>query len=157
MTRKIKFQLADGVCEYADDGTFKSSSVIQSILDEDAADEEEILIPFPEITVNNFMCIARFLQHHMDNPMAPMFYTRPPSDKWDQEFVASISSPQLLVIVENANYLGINELVHLLASTIAARVERKTKQEICEDFKIEAPTQEEIDAYIEKNKWEEFR
>lgn len=157
MNKKITLQLADGELVYDDIDLFKSSTLIQSFLDqEDEDSEENVVIPLLNITRERFLKIVSFLEHHKNNPMAPMMYTRPPKDEWDMKFVQSISSPQLLLIVEDANFLGINDLIHLLASTIASRIERKTKQEICMDFEIQEPKQEEINAFIEKNKWAEF-
>lgn len=105
-------------------------------------DKKETEIPLPGVTMNDFLKIVEFLQHHHGNEMAKIPKPIPCSDlsqfvsSFDEEFV-NIRTSRLFELCQISNKLHIQSLLDLICAKIASKIRNKTQFEVLQEFSQE--------------------
>lgn len=100
-------------------------------------DDDEYL-PLPNVSYEHLTAMVRFMEHYAVEPLGtiykPVRYNdiRKIVSPWYADFVAEFSNSEIEALAASVNYVGIKEMMRLLATTIATWFHGKTPEEICQ-------------------------
>ncbi|KAE8743288.1 hypothetical protein FOCC_FOCC011117 [Frankliniella occidentalis] len=157
--QKIKLQSSDGeLCE-VDVDVAKCSVTIKTMLEDLGVNEdEEELVPLPNVNSVILKKVIQWATHHKDDPA-------PPEDDenkekrtddistWDADFL-KVDQGTLFELILAANYLDIKGLLDVTCKTVANMIKGKTPEEIRKTFNIKndfTPSEEE--QIRKENEW----
>lgn len=138
------------------------SGLVSDMLEEQDEEDEDIpSIPIPNVDVETFEVIHKYIQHHWNNKAEEI--KKPLKGKiedvisqWDNEFLISVDQTMLIKLVMASNYLNIKDLLDLTSARMASRMKGKTPERIREMFGIECDFDQVDKKKIkEENKWAE--
>ncbi|KAK9870886.1 hypothetical protein WA026_009842 [Henosepilachna vigintioctopunctata] len=137
---KLKLQSSDGDIFEVDVDIIKCSTTIRTMLDVLGRDEDNEVIPLPNVSTSILQKIIQWAIHHKNEPIDKNGrieideYGEKKTDDiplWDAEFL-SVDQDTLLEIIKAANHLDIKVLLDLgckvIANTIKGRPTEKKHQ-----------------------------
>jgi len=145
--------------------------LISSMLEENDEDEDEenTVIPLPNITSKDTMKkVLEYCEYHHNNkadeiPKPIMGTLGEVLCDWDKEYIklkndkeVTLEREVLLDLIQAANYLVCDDLLHLCCATVSQYTKGKSVEELREFFGVENDfTPEEEERIREENKWVE--
>jgi S-phase kinase-associated protein 1 len=138
---------------------------------EDIGENEDQVIPLPNVTGPILQKVIEWCTHHRSDPPAPDhspgtlpddFLRQQPRttdeiDEWDAEFV-KVDQGTLFEMILAANYMEIKPLLDLTCKTVANMIKGKSPEEIRKTFNIINDfTPEEEEQVRRENEWCEDR
>jgi S-phase kinase-associated protein 1 len=155
----IKLQSSDGEIFEVDVEIAKASVTIKTMLEDlGMDDEEEEVVPLPNVNAAILKKVIQWATHHKDDPP-------PPEDdenkekrtdditSWDADFL-KVDQGTLFELILAANYLDIKGLLDVTCKTVANMIKGKTPEEIRKTFNIKndfTPSEEE--QVRKENEW----
>ncbi|UJR38488.1 hypothetical protein I4U23_031156 [Adineta vaga] len=154
---KIKLQSNDGDTFDVEVEIAKQSATIKTMLEDLGMDEEEDVIPLPNVNSAILKKVIQWATHHKDDPPPPEDDENREKNtndisSWDQDFL-KVDQGTLFELILAANYLDIKGLLDVTCKTVANMIKGKAPEEIRRTFNIknDFTPQEKIDE-IHKNK-----
>ncbi|XBW35583.1 hypothetical protein QEN19_001157 [Hanseniaspora menglaensis] len=132
------------------------------------ADQENIVIPIPNVRSSILTKIIKWLEHHKKDPVISFSSSNntsststddlrrtDPLDEWDKQFF-TMDQEMMYEIILASNYLNIPQLLDSGCKMIANMIRGKSAEEIRQIFNIENDfTKEEEEAIRRENEWAE--
>jgi S-phase kinase-associated protein 1 len=144
----------------------KMSGLVKDML-EDQDQEEQTVIPIPNVTGRTLKYVIEYMEHHHNNKAEPI--EKPLKGKiddviseWDKKFLftdlvknGDENEHELLIdCIMAANFLNIKDMLDLTCACVASMIKGKTPEQIRALFKIENDfTPEEEEKIKEENRW----
>ena len=111
---------------------------------EDAGDQENLLIPLPEVKADVLEKIINYMEYHYKEPSAKIERPLKPNTSlqdiicdWDQEFLDCLDTSSLFNVMKGANYMDIQDLLDLTCAKVASLLEGKTPEKMREFLGLE--------------------
>ena len=135
---KRKLQSEDNEIFEVDLKVIKKSDELNKLLND--YPEENQVIPCKTINGKDLKKILEFMEHYLDTK--PKEIPKPlPSgnlkeilDEWDFQYIENISLENLEKLLNSANLIGLEDLVHIVSAKIAAEILNGTEEEMIEKF-----------------------
>ncbi|CAM4874959.1 unnamed protein product [Rotaria socialis] len=137
---KIKLQSSDGDTFDVEVEIAKQSATIKTMLEDLGMDEEEDVIPLPNVNSAILKKVIQWATHHKDDPPPPEDDENREKNtndisSWDQDFL-KVDQGTLFELILAANYLDIKGLLDVTCKTVANMIKGKTPEEIRRTFNI---------------------
>ncbi|KAG4076333.1 hypothetical protein HA402_005776 [Bradysia odoriphaga] len=157
---KIRLQSSDGVILETDSAIAKCSDTIKRMLEDCGIEEEEnTLIPVPNVRADILRKVLEFADHHKDDK-------EPVDDdennantqadeipQWDENFL-KVDQGTLFELVMAANFLNAKGLLDVTCKTVANMMRGKTPEEIRQTFNIQCDFDDDENERIRReNEW----
>ncbi|CAK9305109.1 unnamed protein product [Gordionus sp. m RMFG-2023] len=154
----IKLQSSDGEIFEMDVEIAKVSGTIKTMLEDlGMEDEEEEVVPLPNVNAAILKKVIQWATHHKDDPTPPDDEEREKRtddiSSWDADFL-KVDQGTLFELILAANYLDIKGLLDVTCKTVANMIKGKTPEEIRKTFNIKndfTPSEEE--QVRKENEW----
>lgn len=137
----IKLQSSDGEVFETDVQIAKCSGTIKTMLEDCGMDEEEeAVVPLPNVNSAILRRVLQWANYHKDDPMQ----TEDDENKekrtddissWDADFL-KVDQGTLFELILAANYLDTKGLLDVTCKTVANMIKGKTPEEIRKTFNI---------------------
>lgn len=151
----VNFKCSDGIIVAVPRDAVNRMNTIRAMLEELESDEE--FIPLDNVNSNDFNHIVEYVIHYQD---ASPFYPADPDDPvdeicgWDLHFVNKLPPLNHASLILAADFLGIPDLVELMATHIAEQMKDKSPEEIRQFYNIVNDlTPEDIEQIDKENEW----
>lgn len=155
----IKLQSSDGEIFEVDVEIAKASVTIKTMLEDLGMDEEEEeVVPLPNVNAAILRKVIQWASHHKDDPAPPEDDEKKEKrtddiSSWDADFL-KVDQGTLFELILAANYLDIKGLLDVTCKTVANMIKGKTPEEIRKTFNIKndfTPSEEE--QVRKENEW----
>ena len=143
----IKLQSSDGEIFPVDVEIAKQSVTIKTMLDLGMDEEDEELVPLPNVNAAILKKVIQWATYHKDDLPLPENKEKRTDDisSWDADFL-KVDQGTLIELILAANYLDIKGLLDFTCKTVADMIKGKTPEEIRKTFNIKnvfTPSEEE--------------
>ena len=125
---------------------------MKDIIDNNRELDQEISIN--QVDAKNLEKIVEYLKHYETEKPKEIPKPLPSNDlksilsEWDYNFISPMSIDELVGLINDANFLGIDSLTLLISARLASEMMTGTTEEVREKFGIkEDMTEEELDDY----------
>ncbi|GKV12822.1 hypothetical protein SLEP1_g23918 [Rubroshorea leprosula] len=134
MERKITLKSSDKKTFEVDELVALQSQTIKHVIEDGCADDG---IPLPNVTSRILSKVIQYCKKHVEASKSEDGATSADEKlkAWDSKFV-KINQATLFALMEAANYLNIQSLLHLTRLTFADMIRGKTPMQICKILKI---------------------
>ncbi|CAF0734851.1 unnamed protein product [Adineta steineri] len=155
---KIKLQSSDGDTFDVEVEIAKQSATIKTMLEDLGMDEEEDVIPLPNVNSAILKKVIQWATHHKDDPPPPEDDENREKNtndisSWDQDFL-KVDQGTLFELILAANYLDIKGLLDVTCKTVANMIKGKAPEEIRRTFNIKNDfTPQEEEQIKKENEW----
>lgn len=141
----IKLQSSDGKIFEADKEIANCCGLIRNLIDDlGIEDDQDTVIPLPQITSNILEKVIAFAEYHKNDP--------PPTEDniedkekclddvctWDVDFL-KVDQATLFEYITAANYLDIKMLLSVTCKTVAKMIKGKSPEDIVKTFSLKKP------------------
>ena len=147
----LKLKSSDGKIFEIEENCLKRATFFKELKDILDPNEE---INIKEVDSKTLIKIIEYLKHYQNEEPKNIPKPLPNPDlkqvlsEWDYEYINPISLEECFVLVNSANYLGIENLVNLASARIASEMINCPIEEARAKFGIESPlTEEELEEY----------
>ena len=150
----IMLQSCDGEVFHVDKTIAMKLKTVKTLL-EDLGDEDDEVIPLPNVRSDILKKVIQWAEHHKNDPEDDDNQDKVPVEipSWDSNFL-NVSVTALVNLNMAANYLDIKGLLALTLRTFANMISGKTPEEIRKTFNLEDDMTEAEKAQVMKdNKW----
>ena len=104
------------------------------------SDKESNELPLPEVKTEILKLVIEYMKHHkgteppiVEKPLRSAVMKDVCKEEWDATFIDNIgntSRDQLFTLIETANYMNIQSLLHLGCAKVASLIKGKPKEEV---------------------------
>jgi hypothetical protein len=142
-----------------------SKLIREMIIDVDDDEDDDPIIPLPEVATEYLLLVKEFLLHHHDDPMQPIPRPLPEYDMtkvaspWDVEFLNKMPDGYELAMAwcqfsKVANYVDMPDLFDLVCAKLACVTMLQDEEQFRKDFHLtKVLTPEEERRIREDNPW----
>ena len=148
----IKLKGSDGKVFEINDKALFLSKFLKDLIDNNRELDQEIIIN--QVDAKNLEKIVEYLKHYETEKPKEIPKPLPSNDlksilgEWDYNFINPMSLNELVGLINDANFLGIDNLTSLISAKIAFEFLTGTVEEVREKFGIKDDmTEEELDYY----------
>jgi len=135
------------------------SELVKTMFDTEQPEDEDQVIPLPNVKSSILSKVIEFLTHYKGEPMTDIEKPLKSSNmnevvkEWYADFV-NVEQEILFELILAANFMDVKPLLELTCATVASMIKGKTPEEIRQHFKIVNDFTEAEEAQIrEENKW----
>jgi len=155
----VKLQSSDGEVFPVDFEIAKQSMTIKQMLEDlDVKDDDDEVVPLPNVNAAILKKVIQWATHHKDDPPLPEDDENKEKrtddiSSWDAEFLKG-DQGTLFELIIAANYLDIKGLLDVTCKTVANMIKGKTPEEIRKTFNIKNDfTASEEEQVRKENEW----
>lgn len=137
----IRLQSSDGEDFPVDIKVAKQSGTIRTML-EDLGEEEDGVVPLPNVKAETLKKVIEWCIHHQDDPAIPGENTQKQEktrsediSPWNIKFL-KVDDMELFEIIQAANYLDIRGLLEVCCKSVANKIKGKSPDEIRKVFNV---------------------
>ncbi|CAF0959978.1 unnamed protein product, partial [Didymodactylos carnosus] len=158
MAHKIRLQSSDGDTFDVDVEIAKQSATIKTMLEDLGMEDEDDVIPLPNVNSAIMKRVITWCTHHKDDPAPPEDDENREKNtndisSWDQDFL-KVDQGTLFELILAANYLDIKGLLDVTCKTVANMIKGKMPEEIRRTFNIKNDfTPQEEEQIKKENEW----
>ena len=148
----INLQSSDGKVFEVNDKILSLSKFLKDMIDNNREIDQEITIN--QVNAKNLEKIIEYLKYHEKEKPKALPKPLPTNDlkfilsEWDYNFINPLSIEEAIDLMNDANFLDIEDLTALIAAKLAAHMMTGSREEVRERFGIKPNlTEEELEEY----------
>ena len=124
------------------------SGTLKDVIDDTGIENN---IPLPNISKISLKFVINWIKQHYSKDNDTKLID---NKEWDNIFAKTVSHDDLFNVILAANYLDIQQLLHLGCQTVANQLKGKTRKEILDHFEIKEDfTSEEENQVRKEHNW----
>ena len=150
----VKLQSSDGDAFEVEKIVACMSNTIKTMLEDlDIADDDDEVIPLPNVKSKTMKLVLKWAEHHKNDPAPDDDDNKEKRtddiSSWDKYFL-NLDQVDLFELILAANYLDMKGLLDVTCKTVANMIKGKSSEEIRKKFNIKNDFTEEEEEQIRK-------